>query len=138
MKMRGLLLVGLAAIVATACSHRAGPLPPAVPLAPPPSGTAEASVPLPAKTPYEGKAQARALYLENYARGYSSASSDYASPGCLCTAEGDPGLYEAAMNGFYAGRDAGAAAWAKKQRPTPVEAAPVPGTSPATKPSPQR
>ena len=88
-------------------------------------------MPLPAQTPYDGKPEARAQYLENYARGYASFSSGYESPGCLCTAEGDPILYEAAMNGFFAGRDAGAVAWARKQRPAP-------GISPATKPSPQR
>jgi len=105
MNMRGWLLGGLAAILATACSHRIVPPPPSVPLVTSPSSTPEAPVPLPAQTPYDGKAQARALYLENYVRGYSIATSDYASPGCLCTAEGDPELYEAAINGFNAGRE---------------------------------
>jgi hypothetical protein len=138
MKRRGLLLGGLAVIVATACSHRVEPPPPSIPLVTSPSSTPEATVPLPAQTPYDGKAQTLALYRENYARGYSSASSDYASPGCLCTAGGDTELYEAAMNGFFAGRDAGAAAWARKQRPAPVEGTPAPGTSAAKSPAPQK
>lgn len=138
MKMCGLLLGGLVVMAAAACSHRAEPQPPSVRPAPPPSDKAETTVPLPAHTPYDGKARARALYLENYLLGYSSASSDYASPGCLCTAEGDPVLYEAAMKGFNAGRDAGAAARIRKQRPAPLETAPAPDTPPATKPIPQR
>ena len=138
MNMRGWLLGGLAVILATACSHRVVPPPPSVPLVTSPSSTPEATVPLPAQTPYDGKAQARALYLENYVRGYSIATSDYASPGCLCTAGGDPELYEAAINGFNAGRDAGAAAWARQQRPAPVEGTPASGTSPAKSPVPQK
>ena len=83
---------------------------------------AAVAVPLPARTPFDGNPKARAIYLEYYAMGYSFATTDYASPGCMCTAEGDPERYEAAMSGFFAGKDAGAAASAGNRRPNQAPA----------------
>ena len=128
MNPRGLFSCGLAGVLAAGCNYRIGhtrqPAAPAPALAEP----AAAQVPLPTRTPYDGNPKARALYLEYYAMGYDSAATDYASPGCLCTAEGDPERYEAAWNGFFAGNQAGAAAVAIKRRdnhtPAPVLSGP--------------
>ena len=94
-----------------------------------------AAVPLPAKTPYDGDPKIRAVYLENYATGYRLATTDYASPGCLCVAEGDGERYHAAWDGFFDGKEAGSAA-ANHKRPgqsTPPAAAP--GTSTVSPPA---
>jgi hypothetical protein len=88
------------------------------------------TVPLPAQTPFDGNPKAKAAYLEYYAMGYHLAitSEDYASPGCLCTAEGDAERYEASLSGFFAGKEAGSAVSAKKrqqnQRPPAGSSAP--------------
>ncbi len=110
MKMRLPLVCGLAGVLVAGCTHNRASTPQPAALGPALAGPAEAPVPLPARTPFDGNPKARAIYLEYYAMGYSFATTDYASPGCLCTAEGDPERYEAAMSGFFAGKDAGAAA----------------------------
>ena len=70
----------------------------------------EAGVPLPAKTQFDGNPRIRAIYLEYYALGYRSANAEYASPGCMCVAEGDAERYDAAWSGFFDGKTAGTAA----------------------------
>ena len=74
------------------------------------------AIPLPKATPFDHTPRLRTAYLEFYARGYEFAATSpgYASLGCACESEGDDERYDAMVNGFYAGRAAGAAAYAAK------------------------
>jgi hypothetical protein len=92
------------------------------------------TVPLPAQTPCDGNPKGRAAYLEYYAMGYQLAmtAEEYASPGCLCTAGGDAERYEASMSGFFAGKEAGSAALAKKRQQNQRTPAATSGPLPAT------
>jgi hypothetical protein len=100
----------------------------------------ELTVPLPAQTPFDGNPKAKASYLEYYAMGYRLAvtSADYASPGCLCTAEGDAERYEATVSGFNAGKEAGSAVLAKKPQQNQKTPAATSGTPLAPPSSQQR
>lgn len=116
MKTCTLLFCGLAGILATGCNHpiASGPGSNAIVLA---SADATAmAVPLPARTPFDGNAKARAAYLEFYAIGYRFGVTDNASAGCLCGSEGAAGYYEASISGFLAGKEAGSAAFAKARQ----------------------
>ncbi len=131
-------MCGLAAILVAGCNHRTASDPPSTALVPTLIGSPVVAVPVPARTPYDGNAKARAIYLEYYALGYGFATSDTASPGCLCTAEGDPERYEAAWNGFFAGKDAGLAASVNNRQPNQAPTTASSGTPPATPPPPHR
>lgn len=75
-------------------------------------------VPIPERTPFDDDPRLRDVYREFYANGYTLAATDteYASPGCLCEANGDPRKYEAMADGFFAGRRAGTAAFQALQK----------------------
>lgn len=66
-------------------------------------------MPLPERTPFDDDPKLRSVFLEFYATGYALAASnsEYASPGCLCEANGDARKYDAMAQGFFAGRKAG-------------------------------
>lgn len=117
MKSVRLLLSALVALASAGCHHQLATPSPATSTVPASTGSAVAAIPLPEQTPYEGKPKARALFLKNYAIGYYySATGDYGSMGCTCDSEGAPELYEAALDGFFAGKKAGAAAFAQQQQ----------------------
>lgn len=113
-----LLFWGLAGLLGSGCTVEVASPPTRPPIAAQAAQSTAPTTPLPAQTPFDGNPKARAAYLEYYATGYQLAitSEDYASPGCLCTAEGDQERYEATVSGFYAGKDAGAAALAKRRQ----------------------
>jgi hypothetical protein len=140
MKTGVLLFCGLAVVLSVGCSHKMVSAPQAIAFIPAATESTELPVPLPAQTPFDGNPKARAAYLEYYATGYRLAvtSEDYASPGCLCTAEGDPERYEATVSGFYAGKDAGAAALTKKRQQNQKAPGATPGAPSATPLSQQR
>lgn len=75
-------------------------------------------VPLPERTPFDDDPKLRDVYREFYTNGYTLAATDteYASPGCLCEANGDPRKYEAMAEGFFAGRKAGTEAFQALQQ----------------------
>jgi hypothetical protein len=138
MKKRVLLVCGITGIMAAGCSRRMATSPSSGAPAPALAVAPETAVPLPAKTPFDGDPKVRAVYLENYATGYRLATADYASPGCLCAAEGDEERYHAAWEGFFDGREAGAAAVNKGRpgRPAPPAAAPAtPAVAPPVQPT---
>src|SRR5664280_693450 len=97
MKTCHLLFCGFAGILASGCSLKMASPPEATANVPPLTESTELTVPLPAQTPFDGNPKARAAYLEYYAMGYRLAGADYASPGCLCTSEGDAERYEACL-----------------------------------------
>lgn len=138
MKTCSLLFFGLAGVLVAGCNHKVASTPQSAALVPALADSAEEAVPRPAQTPFDGNPKARAIYLEYYAMGYGFATTDYASPGCMCTTEGDPERYEAAWNGFIAGKEAGSAALANKrqQNQAPIKAVSDPLT--ATPPSPRQ
>lgn len=129
-----LLFCGLACVLATGCSYKIASVPEATANVPPSTKSTELTIPLPAQTPFDGNPKAKAAYLEYYAMGYQLAvtSADYSSPGCLCTAEGDQERYEATVNGFYAGKDAGSAALAMKRQHSQKTPAATSGAPPST------
>ena len=111
-------LLGAAALLfITGCSHRTEG--PSLSAAGTPSltGPVEVAVPLPTQTPFDRNPKLRAVFLESYARGYDLAATntEYASPGCLCESDGDPEWYEATVEGFFAGKQAGSAAYVARQ-----------------------
>jgi len=134
MKMCHLLFWGFAGVMASGCSLKVASPPPGNASVAPVAESTVVTVPLPAQTPYDGNPKAKAAYLEYYAMGYQLAmtAEEYASPGCLCTAEGDAERYEASMSGFFAGKDAGAAALAKKRLQNPRTPAGASAPPPAT------
>lgn len=140
MKMCHLLFWGFAGVMASGCSLKVASPPQGAASVAPVAESTEVTAPLPAQTPFDGNPKAKAAYLEYYAMGYHLAitSADYASPGCLCTAEGDPERYEATVSGFYAGKDAGSAALAKKRQQNPATPTATSGTPPAKPLSGQR
>jgi hypothetical protein len=140
MKMCHLFLGAVALVLAAGCHHQMASAPQAPAPISTPTASTELTVPLPAKTPFDGNPKARSAYLEYYAMGYQLAvtAEDYASPGCLCTAEGDAERYEATVSGFYAGKDAGSSALAKIRQQNQVVRADISGTPPVTPPSDQR
>lgn len=122
---RSLLVCGLVGALALGCSR--APVRPTQAGAPAPivADAPEAGVPLPAKTPFDGNPRIRAIYLEYYALGYRSANAEYASPGCMCVAEGDAERYDAAWSGFFDGKEAGSAAAGRRSKSrAPSPAAP--------------
>jgi hypothetical protein len=131
MKTRSLLVCGLAGILAAGCNHKMASTPQSTAPVPALANSTEVAVPLPAQTPFDGSPKARAIYLEYYAMGYDFATTDYASPGCMCTAEGDPERYEAAVSGFFAGKEAGSAAAGNKRPELHAPPATTPGSSTA-------
>jgi hypothetical protein len=135
MKTRSLLVCGLAGVLAAGCSREMASKPQSTAPVPALTDSTEVAVPLPAQTPFDGNPKARAIYLEYYAMGYSFATTDYASPGCMCTAEGDAERYEAAWNGFFAGKEAGSAAASKKRPEQQAPTTAASGTSTASPPA---
>ncbi len=124
MKRRHLLFCAIAGVMASACSLKvASPPHGAGSVAAVPEST-NVTVPLPAQTPFDENPKARAAYLEYYAMGYQLAvtAADYASPGCLCTAEGDAERYEASMSGFFAGKEAGFGGFGQETATEPEDA----------------
>lgn len=138
MKTRRLFSFGLAGVLAAGCSQKMASTPPSTAPVPALAASEEVAVPLPAQTPFDGNPKVRAIYLEYYAMGYRFAASDYASPGCMCDSEGDAERYEAAWNGFYAGKEAGSAALAKQRQQIQAPPTAPSGTSIVTPPSSQR
>jgi hypothetical protein len=138
MKTCCLLFGGLAWVLATGCSHQRENPPASAAIVPSLTESGEVTVPLPAQTPFDGKPNARAAYLESYAMGYRLAATDYASPGCLCGSEGDAECYEATVSGFFAGKEAGSAAFANNRRQNQAPFTATSGTPTATPPSRQR
>jgi hypothetical protein len=134
MKTYNLLFCGFAGVLASGCSLK---------MAGPPAATANVSaltestkptVPLPAQTPFDKNPKAKAAYLEYYAMGYRLAvtDSEYTSPGCLCGSEGDAERYEASVSGFFAGKEAGSAAFAaRRQQQAPATATSGAPTTPS-------
>jgi hypothetical protein len=120
--------------MASACSLKVASPPHGTASVAPVAESTNVTVPLPAQTPFDGNPKARAAYLEYYAMGYQLAvtAADYASPGRLCTAECDAERYEASMSGFFAGKEAGSAALAKKRRQNQKPPAATSGTLPAS------
>jgi hypothetical protein len=118
MNWHHLLFFGVAGVLASGCSVKVASPPAGVAGVAPLAESPKQTTPLPDRTPFDGNPKARAAYLEYYALGYQLAitSTEYASPGCLCTADGDPERYEATVSGFFAGQDAVAAASARKQQ----------------------
>ena len=135
MKTRRLLVCGLAGVLAAGCSRELARKPQSVAPVPAVADSTAAAVPLPAQTPFDVNPKARAAYLEYYAMGYRFADADYASPGCMCESEGDAERYEAAVSGFFAGKEAGSAAAAirppKNQTPSTATSATATATPPA-------
>lgn len=116
MRIFTLLSCGLAGILAAGCNHPIASGPGSAATVPASTNTTAMSVPLPTQTPFDGKPEARAAYLEYYAIGYRFAVSDNAALGCLCGSEGSADYYEASMSGFLAGKEAGSAALAKRRQ----------------------
>ena len=138
MKTCHLLFCGFAGVLASGRSLKVASPPETTANITPLTESTELTVPLPAQTPFDGNPKAKAAYLEYYAMGYRLAGADYASPGCLCTSEGDAERYEATVSGFYAGKEAGSADLAKKRRQNQAPPAATSGIPPATPPSRQR
>ena len=130
MKTSRLFLLVLAGVSIAGCNHKLETPSPTTAPAPASTGPAVAAIPLPEQTPYDGNAKARALFLKYYAAGYHySATGEYGSMGCTCDSEGDPERYEAALDGFFAGKKAGAAAFAVKPQQGQVPTAEPSGTA---------
>ena len=140
MKTCCLLFGGLAWVLATGCSHKKGNPPASAAIVPSLAESGEVTVPFPAQTPFDGNPKARAVYLEFYAMGYRLAATDseYTSLGCMCGSAGDAERYEATVSGFFAGKEAGSAAFAKKRQQNQAAHADTSGAPPATPPSRQR
>ena len=140
MKACILLFCGLGGILAAGCNHPIASGAGSTAIVPALTDATAMAVPLPTQTPFDGNPKARAAYLEYYAMGYqlTVTSADYASPGCLCTAEGDAERFEASMSGFYAGKEAGSAALAKKRLQNQAPTTATAGTPTATPPPRQR
>jgi hypothetical protein len=119
MKACGLLFCGLAGVLATGCSHKPAGAPAWAPKVSSLAAPSEVTVPLPAQTAYDGNSRAKAVYLEFFAMGYRYAASGFAPAGCMCGSEGAADYYEASMNGFLAGKEAGAAAGKRPQNQAP-------------------
>jgi hypothetical protein len=140
MKTCGLLLGGLAWALATGCSHQRGNPPSSAAIIPSLAESGEVTVPLPAQTPFDGNPKVRAVYLEFYAMGYRLAATDseYTSPGCLCSSAGDAERYAATVSGFFAGKEAGSAAFAARRQQHQAPATATSGAPTTPPPSPQR
>ena len=136
MKTCCLLFGGLAWVLATGCSHQRENPPASAAIVPSLTESGEVTVPLPAQTPFDGKPKARAAYLESYAMGYRLAATDseYTSLGCMCGSEGDAERYEATVSGFFAGKEAGSAAFAARRQQHQAPATATSG-APTTPPS---
>jgi hypothetical protein len=138
MKTCNLLFFGFAGVLASGCSLKMASTPEATANVPSLTESTELTVPLPAQTPFDGNPKARAAYLEFYAMGYRLAAADYASPGCLCGSEDAAEYYEATVSGYFAGREAGSAAFANKRQQNQAPSTATSGTPTATPPSRQR
>jgi hypothetical protein len=140
MKTCWLLFLGLAWVLANGCSHQRENPPASAAIVPSLTESGEVTVPLPARTPFDGNPKAKASYLEYYTMGYRIAvtDSEYASPGCLCTAEGDAARYEASVRGFFAGKEAGSAAFAARRQQHQAPATATSGAPTTPPPSRQR
>lgn len=104
----------LAAILGGAgCRHALRSAPAAEAVPPNATAAAQSGIPFPAQTPFDHDRSLRTIYLMAFAQGYSLAASGsaYASPGCLCEAEGNTDRYNASLEGFLDGRRAGEAAF---------------------------
>jgi hypothetical protein len=140
MKTCNLLFCGFAGVLASGCSLKMASTPEATANVPSLTESTELTVPLPAQTQFDGNPKARAAYLEFYAMGYRLAATDseYTSLGCMCGSEGDAERYEATVSGFFAGKEAGSAAFANKRRQNQAPSTATSGTPIATPPFRQR
>jgi hypothetical protein len=122
MKSTRLLFVGLAVVLAAGCTHKR-PTAPQAPATVRWLGTpTEIAVPLPAETPFDTIPEARAVYLEYFARAYRLAATGNGTLGCMCMLEDNIDHYEAAVRGYTVGTAAGMEASA---RDGPPKAAPA-------------